>query len=65
MAEATGAANRILSMRPSKTKEERDPEEPKTSKGGVGVELRNVYFTYKSREVPVITNLNLKVSCVV
>jgi ATP-binding cassette subfamily B (MDR/TAP) protein 1 len=64
MAEATGAANRILSMRPSKTKE-RDPEEFKTSKGGVGVELRNVYFTYKSREVPVIANLNLKVSRVV
>lgn len=61
MAEATGAANRILGMRPSKTKEERDPEEFKTSKDGVGVELRNVYFTYKSREVPVITNLNLKI----
>jgi ATP-binding cassette, subfamily B (MDR/TAP), member 1 len=65
MAEATGAANRILSMRPSKSKEERDPEEFKASKDGVGVELQNVYFTYKSREVPVITNLNLKVNCVV
>ncbi|OCL04341.1 P-loop containing nucleoside triphosphate hydrolase protein [Glonium stellatum] len=61
IAEATGAANRILSMRPSKIKEERDPEEFKTSESGIGVQFQNVHFTYKSREVPVITGLNMKI----
>jgi ABC-type multidrug transport system fused ATPase/permease subunit len=61
MAQATGAANRILSMRAPKTATQPsypplpDPEE------GVSIEFQNVYFTYQSREVPVLSNLNLHV----
>lgn len=61
IASATSAANRILSMRtpndapPPKYEAIQEPE------GGVGVEFQNVYFTYKSRDVPVLSNLNIKV----
>jgi ABC-type multidrug transport system fused ATPase/permease subunit len=61
MAEATGAANRILSIRPSPDDDEQKPQKFNKSEGPVGVEFRNVYFTYKSRDVPVITGLNLKI----
>ncbi|KAH7385568.1 P-loop containing nucleoside triphosphate hydrolase protein [Phaeosphaeria sp. MPI-PUGE-AT-0046c] len=61
MAQATGAANRILSMRTSKKDSEVAWTDMKESQEGVGVEFRNVSFTYKSREVPVLSNLNLKV----
>ncbi|KAJ9636221.1 hypothetical protein H2199_007896 [Coniosporium tulheliwenetii] len=61
VAEATGAANRILSLRPSGTKEEYPPEALKFYDGSVGIEFLNVYFTYESRDVPVITGLSLKV----
>ncbi|OWY50925.1 P-loop containing nucleoside triphosphate hydrolase protein [Alternaria alternata] len=61
MAQATGAANRIISMRPQKNAS--PPSYPPLSKPeeGVGIEFRNVYFTYKSREVPVLSNLSLQV----
>jgi ATP-binding cassette subfamily B (MDR/TAP) protein 1 len=61
MAQATGAANRILSMRPPK--DAALPQYlalPNTQKG-VGIEFKDVYFTYKSREVPVLSKLNLQV----
>jgi ATP-binding cassette subfamily B (MDR/TAP) protein 1 len=61
MAQATGAANRILSMRPPKNAA--SPSYPPLNNltEGVGIEFQNVYFTYKSREVPVLSNLNLQV----
>jgi ATP-binding cassette subfamily B (MDR/TAP) protein 1 len=61
MAQATGAANRILSMRPPKNAP--PPSYPRLNNPteGVGIEFQNVYFTYKSREVPVLSNLNLQV----
>lgn len=61
MAEATGAANRILSLRPSKDEKEVEPEEFTKTEDAIGIEFKNVYFSYKSREVPVITGLNLKI----
>ncbi|KAH7071899.1 leptomycin B resistance protein pmd1 [Paraphoma chrysanthemicola] len=61
MAQATGAANRILSMRSTRTHDDEQNLEPREAKDGVSVEFRNVDFTYKSREVPVLSNLNLKV----
>jgi ATP-binding cassette subfamily B (MDR/TAP) protein 1 len=61
MAQATGAANRIISMRPSKTHSSDDYTDMKPSNDGVSVEFRNVDFTYKSREVPVLNNLSFKV----
>jgi ABC-type multidrug transport system fused ATPase/permease subunit len=61
MAQATGAANRILSMRSTRTHDDEQNLEPREAKDGVSVEFRNVDFTYKSREVPVLSKLNLKV----
>ncbi|KAK1918660.1 ABC-type transporter tr06 [Pyrenophora teres f. teres] len=61
MAQATASANRIISMRPSNTLGlVCYPPLEQTSKGG-SIEFQNVSFTYKSREVPVLSNLNLQV----
>ncbi|KAF2472924.1 P-loop containing nucleoside triphosphate hydrolase protein [Lindgomyces ingoldianus] len=61
MAQATGAANRILSMRtPSTTlPPSYNPINDPTS--AVSISFQNVYFSYKSREVPVLSNLNLHI----
>jgi ATP-binding cassette subfamily B (MDR/TAP) protein 1 len=61
MAQATGAANRIISMRATKRPDNGNCTDMKDGSGGVSVEFRNVDFTYKSREVPVLSNLNLRV----
>jgi ABC-type multidrug transport system fused ATPase/permease subunit len=61
MASATGAANRILSMRVTDKTEPAKYEPVVESAGGIGVEFQNVYFTYKSREVQVLSNLNIKI----
>jgi ABC-type multidrug transport system fused ATPase/permease subunit len=62
MAQATGAANRILMMRPTKKKDDENYTDMQIGDDeGVSVEFRNVDFTYKSREVPVLSNLNIKV----
>ncbi|PSN71259.1 P-loop containing nucleoside triphosphate hydrolase protein [Corynespora cassiicola Philippines] len=61
MAQATGAANRILSMRPPK--DEKTSYEPlRSPTGGVSVDFQHVYFSYKNREVPVLSNLNISVA---
>ena len=62
MAQATGAANRILSMRPPK-----DAAPPTYSTlidpaAGASVDFQNVSFTYKSRDTQVLSNLNLHVA---
>ncbi|CAN9330964.1 unnamed protein product [Alternaria alternata] len=61
MAQATGAANRILSLHSPDTAA--PPLYPPLSQttGGVGIEFQNVSFTYQSQEVPVVSNLNLQV----
>lgn len=61
MAQATGAANRILSMRPDKTIPKPSYPDLVDAPDGVGIEFQNVYFSYKSREVPVLSNLNLQI----
>lgn len=61
MAQATGASNRILSMRPPKDTEGKTYQPIPESSAGVGIEFQNVFFTYKSREVPVLSNLNIQV----
>lgn len=61
MAQATGAANRILSLRTNEKDADEKWADMNDSEEGVSVEFRNVSFTYKSREVPVLSNLNLKV----
>ncbi|KAF1996643.1 leptomycin B resistance protein pmd1 [Amniculicola lignicola CBS 123094] len=61
MAEATAAANRILSLRTHKDFKPPSYEKIESPPGGVSVDFQNVYFTYKSRDVPVLSNLNIKV----
>ncbi|KAI2478315.1 MdlB ABC-type multidrug transport system ATPase and permease component [Pyrenophora tritici-repentis] len=62
MAQATASANRIISMRPLSTLDlVRYLPLHQTSQGG-SIEFQNVSFTYKSREVPVLSNLNLQVA---
>ncbi|EAT87032.2 hypothetical protein SNOG_05968 [Parastagonospora nodorum SN15] len=61
MAQATGAANRILSMRAANKEGGEHWSDIQESEQGVSVEFRNVDFTYRSREVPVLSNLNLRV----
>ncbi|KAF9693236.1 hypothetical protein EKO04_008646 [Ascochyta lentis] len=62
MAQATGAANRILSMRP--TKDTTDSVYPalRNPTGGVSVDFEDVSFTYKSRDTQVLSHLNLHVA---
>jgi ATP-binding cassette subfamily B (MDR/TAP) protein 1 len=61
MAQATAAANRILSMRPNKNEPEPSYPELASTSQGASIEFRNVSFTYKSRDVPVLSNLNLHI----
>ena len=61
MASATGSANRILGMRPSKKAKPPKYDALPEVAGGVGIEFQNVYFSYKSRAVPVLSNINIKV----
>ncbi|KAJ4364631.1 ABC-type transporter tr06 [Neocucurbitaria cava] len=61
IAQATGASNRILSMRPPQNAPPPNYTVLRNSSAGVGITFQNVYFTYKSREVPVLSNLNIQV----
>ncbi|USP79352.1 P-loop containing nucleoside triphosphate hydrolase protein [Curvularia clavata] len=60
MAQATGAANRILSMRPTSTDPSSYSPLPHSDEG-VGIEFQHVSFKYQSRDVPVLSNLNLQI----
>lgn len=59
MAQASGAANRILSLR-----ETGPPPTGKkvTAQGGVDIEFRNVGFNYASRPTPIFSDLNIKIA---
>ncbi|EUC27241.1 hypothetical protein COCCADRAFT_41971 [Bipolaris zeicola 26-R-13] len=61
MAQAANAANRILSMRPLKTRAPSSYPRLMETSEGVGIDFQNVCFAYESREIPVLSNLNLQV----
>jgi ABC-type bacteriocin/lantibiotic exporter with double-glycine peptidase domain len=61
MAQAATAANRILSMRPDKNTPEPSYPPLADASEGASIEFRNVNFTYKSRDVPVLSNLNIQI----
>jgi ATP-binding cassette subfamily B (MDR/TAP) protein 1 len=61
MAQATGAANRILSMRPPKIAPPPNYPPLLNPSEGASIEFRNVSFAYQSRDVPVLSNLNLHI----
>ena len=62
MAQATGAANRILSMRSPKNSAVPNHAALLDPPGGVSVEFQDVCFAYKSRDTQVLSNLNLHVA---
>ena len=62
MAQATGAANRILSMRSPKNTVVPNHAALHNPSDGVSVEFKNVCFEYKSRDTQVLYNLNLHVA---
>lgn len=68
IAQASAAANRIRGMRPRNNAEcELTPldftEQDEDEKGarGVKIELKNVWFQYPTRDVPVLTGLTMTV----
>ncbi|KAL6160513.1 ABC-type transporter tr06 [Exserohilum turcicum] len=70
MAQATGAANRILSMRPqpsSSSSSSKASSSPSTqldlnpSRNGIGIDFQNVSFTYPTRSTRVLSNLSLSI----
>jgi ATP-binding cassette subfamily B (MDR/TAP) protein 1 len=61
LVEASAAANRILSVRPTKEELNYNPKKMEQCEGAIGVEFQNVDFSYKERGVPVLTNLNLQI----
>ncbi|KUI65750.1 Multidrug resistance protein 2 [Cytospora mali] len=67
-AQATAAANRILSVRESRGEQPKEQKQPvedsgmiPDSDGGVRIELRDVAFKYPTRNVPVFDHLNITV----
>jgi ABC-type multidrug transport system fused ATPase/permease subunit len=61
MAAAASASNRILGMRPSPKATAPHHSALRAASGGVGVEFQNVNFSYKSRQVPVLCDLSIKI----
>jgi ATP-binding cassette subfamily B (MDR/TAP) protein 1 len=61
MAQATGAANRILSMRKTDKGGGDEYAAMKDAGAGVSVEFRNVDFAYKGREAAVLSNFNIRI----
>ena len=60
-AEASAATNRIASIRPPKDDGSRSPKPFQAEKESFGIEFKDVHFTYKSRSIPVLAGLNLKI----
>lgn len=61
MAQASAAANRILSFRVKHKTASKTPLEVQETEGGVKIELRDLWFKYPTRDIPIFTGLNLTV----
>lgn len=59
--EATTAANRILSARPPPSDQQHAPPKMPTSDGPVGIEFKDVSFSYTGRDITVLDHVNLKI----
>jgi ABC-type transport system involved in cytochrome bd biosynthesis fused ATPase/permease subunit len=60
-AQAAQAANRILSFRVSQKHDTKATSDLQDTEGGVKIELRDLWFKYPTRDVPIFTGLNLTV----
>jgi len=61
MAQASAAANRILSFRVREKHEIKATSELQDTEGGVKIELRDLWFKYPTRDIPIFTGLNLTI----
>ena len=61
VAQATAAANRILSFRIREDAIRKGSQKLEDTSGGVKIELKDVYFKYPTRDIPIFTGLNLTV----
>ncbi|RDL36738.1 putative leptomycin B resistance protein pmd1 [Venustampulla echinocandica] len=61
IAQASAAANRILSFRIRQNKDAKEPLEIPDAEGGVKIELRDLWFKYPTRDIPIFHGLNLTI----
>jgi ABC-type multidrug transport system fused ATPase/permease subunit len=61
LAEATAGSNRIISSRFANSQTEHEAKALLPNEDAVGIEFRDVHFSYKSRSIPVLTGLNLTI----
>jgi ATP-binding cassette subfamily B (MDR/TAP) protein 1 len=61
MAQASAAANRILSFRERPKETGKEVQGLHDSGGGVQIELKDVWFKYPTRDTPIFTGLSLTV----
>lgn len=61
MAQAAAAANRILSFRDRDADSSKAGLEVPDAEGGVKIELRDLWFKYPTRDVPIFQGLNLTI----
>jgi ATP-binding cassette, subfamily B (MDR/TAP), member 1 len=61
IAQAAAASNRIISLRPPKDEEGKTLQAFQVEQGGIGIEFKDVNFTYKSRSISVLKDMNLKI----
>jgi ATP-binding cassette subfamily B (MDR/TAP) protein 1 len=64
MAQAAAAANRILSFRKRENLDSKATLELQDTDGGVKIELRDVWFKYPTRDIPIFSGINLTVGTV-
>lgn len=62
MAQAAAAANRILSFRVKEDTLSKNALQLEDTDGGIKVELRDLWFKYPTRDIPIFTGLNLTVT---
>lgn len=61
MAQAAAAANRILSFRLRAKTDNKPALELQDTAGGITIELRDVWFKYPTRDIPIFTGLNITI----
>jgi ATP-binding cassette subfamily B (MDR/TAP) protein 1 len=61
ISQATAGANRILSSRHGDKNTEHSAQTRMPDEGIVGIEFKDVYFSYKSRDVPVLNGLSISI----
>jgi ATP-binding cassette, subfamily B (MDR/TAP), member 1 len=62
VAQVSAAANRILSFRERPTETGKAAQWLQDGNGGVQIDLKDVWFKYPTRDIPIFTALNLTVS---